>query len=420
MPGQSQTPSEFESHLLNKIGQKEDIKISTDPDKEQAMEEVRRLEKAERDKLRKSIEEYRTTPPDTIEEQEEEILSSLEKEIDDVNALEEAKGNQVIQTPKQVEKQLSPFEKFTDSFTAPLKGIMKSLIAVLPLSLVKKLREANPGGFFGRYANEILQEKGVYAKMEEVFGSDKMKRTTDDEAHIKALQQQYNRLPAPDSGSKISFEEFYSAKMKAALKTGSAEYTLLDVVNAKADVEKEQKKVETESKKQNEKERDRKTLESRIENSPQVKQATRLFAVAKAIQSITGRDFGMNKDEIKKDLYTRKSGAFHYESVGEELITYLASDKSIAELGLSIDGGDLESDNGTEWFYDPDIIPNFESNLRNSPTIAFDQLANLAVDSSWNPDTQRNISKIQNIMQSELVGMNAVKPDAPEETSEEV
>ncbi|PIR54186.1 hypothetical protein COU75_02010 [Candidatus Peregrinibacteria bacterium CG10_big_fil_rev_8_21_14_0_10_42_8] len=418
MSGPSQTPSEFKSHLLNKINKKEDITI-TDPDRAEAMEEVGRLEKAKRDKLRQSIEEYRTTPPDTIEEQEEEILSSLEKEIDNVNALEEAKGNQVIQTPKQVEKQLSPFEKFTDSFTAPLKGIMKSLIAVLPLSLVQKLREANPGGFFGRYANEILQEKGVYAKMEEVFGSDKMKRTTDDEAHIKTLQQQYNRLPALDSGSKISFEEFYSAKMKAALKTGSAEYTLLDVVNAKADVEKEQKKVENESKKQNEKERKRLTMQERMK-IPKVKHATRLFAMANAIQSINGRDFGMNKDEITKDLYDRENGKFHYESVSEQLINYLKSNEAIAELGLSIDGGDLESDNGTEWFYDPDIISNFESNLRNSPTIAFDQLVDLVVDPSWNPDTQRNIPKIQNAMRLELVQMDAASFDAPEETSEEV
>ncbi len=412
---------EFNSKLLHELHKETaDLPDVTEKEIEEAKMEVKKLEKTKRASLRKKIEVYRTKEGKNLDETERKVLEDIEKDIQEIDKYEQAKDSEVVKTKEEVKKELPPFQKFMENFTGPIKGMIKGLVAVLPITWIKKLRDSNPGGLFGRFANDILREKGVYTKMEEIFGPEKMVRTADDEKHIETLQSKYNALPTPEGGSKISFEQFYTAKMKAARKTGKAEYSLLDVVYAEADVEAAQESAQKEKEKNNEREKNRQKIEDRMEKITDVRHAVHLFAIAKAIEP-NAQKISLNASEIQEDLFNRNAGdSFYYKKVTQQLLDYLKSYKAREDLGIEIDGGDLESANNTEWFYNKDMIANFEANLRDNPVAAYNKLANLAMDAGeWNLDTQRMIPKLQTGMREAFAELTSTSvPDAPVESSD--
>jgi hypothetical protein len=421
MPAPAPKP-DYESHALMKIKDQEDLKTVTDIDAVKAREEVSKLEKSKRDALRAQIEGYRTdAEPDTIEAAEEKILSSIEKEISTQDANDVEKSNLVVESKSAAEKKLSPMQKMSESMMGPIKGIIKSIIAILPLSMIKGLIEKNPGGLFSRMASDIVKERSIYGKMAETFGAENMTKSPDDDKYIKEITKQYNALPKPDEGKKMTFEEFYTAKMNmVALETPP--HSLLDVKIAEIDEQKVQEKSKEVAEEKNEEERKQRSMQERINTNPKVKNAVNVYALANTILEFSGEGFGIDPAAKEEDLHTREnSDTFHYEGVAERIATWLNEGHGHSTLGVELaNDGDLEETDGGNWLYDADIISNFRQNLESYPPAAVQSLLDLDVNAvSMNDTATRTLPRFQDVLKNELAKLSGGSVDAPPETSED-
>jgi hypothetical protein len=415
--------NDYESHALKKIRAKEDLKALTAVDEKNAREEVRKLEQSKRAALRAEIEGYRTdVAPDAIEAAEEKILSSIEQEISTQDAHDKEKANLVVESKSAAEKKLSPMQKMSESIMGPIKGIMKSLIAILPLSMIKSMVEKNPGGMFSRMAGDILKEKSLYGKMSEIFGPENMEKTSDDGKFIKELTRQYNVLPKPAEGKKMTFEEFYTAKMKAVESGGTPPYSLFDVKTVRIDEQEVQQKSEEVAEEKNEEERKQRSMQERMDSNPKVKNAVNVYALANTILEFSGEGFGVDPAAKEEDLHTREnSDTFHYEGVAERIATWLNEGHGHSTLGVELaNDGDLEETDGGNWLYDADIISNFRQNLESYPPAAVQSLLDLDVNAvSMNDTATRTLPRFQDVLKNELAKLSGGSVDAPPETSED-
>ena len=417
---------EYKSEVLKRIqkGSEENLTALASDDAEEARKEVSKLEKSKRDALKREIQSYRIgSKPDSIEKDEDVILSKLEAEILTQETIDKEKAGFVAESKSAAEKNLSPMQKMTEGIMAPIKGIMKSLIAILPLSMIKNMVEKNPGGMLSRMAGDIVKERSIYAKMSEIFGPEDMEKSPDDDKYIKEITKQYRALPRPADGKKMTFEEFYTAKMRAAESKNTPPYNLAHVKNAEIDAETVQKKSDEVAEEKNDEERKQRSMQERMENNSNVKNAVNVYALANAIKEFSGEAFDVDSDAKEADLHTRdNSETFHYEGVAERIATWLNEGNGHSTLGVELaNDGDLEETDGGNWLYDADIISNFRQNLESYPPAAVQSLLDLDVNAvSMNDTATRTLPRFQDVLKNELAKLSGGSVDAPPETSEDV
>ena len=272
-------------------------------------------------------------------------------------------------------------------------------------------------------AGDIIKEKSIYGKMAEIFGAENMEKTTDDGKYIKEITQKYNALPKPTDGKKMTFEEYYTAKMRAAEPKNTPPYNLAHVKNAEIDAETVQKKSDEVAEEKNDEERKRLEVKEQMDTNPEVKKAVHLYALAKAMSNVSGAQSpNFTPEDMQSDLAGRKEGGnFAYKETAITIATWLNDSKGRVPLGVEINNsGTLEETDGNNWLWDNNLLVNFRDNLESNPEAAFNDLVNLNLaDFSMNATATSRMPQLQTKMKEYLAEITGGSVDAPPETSEE-
>ncbi|TSC58583.1 MAG: putative MAEBL [Candidatus Peregrinibacteria bacterium Greene0416_19] len=272
-----------------------------------------------------------------------------------------AKATQKIKEKTTAIKSVEEMMKATEKSEAEVKGRKEEVG-----EMVKKLEE---------YKTKLVSEK---------------KDVKDVDKAIESL----NKLKGKES---VSQEEFDKAKSEIK--------PVLDKQNAA------QKKNEDEKKRGDN--RDKAT--ENMEKNSEYGKAAHIFALALAFNDIS-RIANVNKDVAITQLAADVPPSGVAGNVADQIVHYFQNDSGTwtsnapnKTFGLEIShGGDLEENDGSNWFYDTDLISNFATKVKDSPEVAIQELMAIP-DSGLNGTAKVRLAKIKQSLSKHMADLGIKK-----------